>query len=131
MQIGYCSRRLCSLRLSASSNRLPKPCSLSGIPTVVLTAIGIALPIERRPPSQASQPSLVVAARSSSWVNLTVYWSNWCRPDPGPLRVSVTLAGNEGTLSAPFDGPPDYNYVPPCLALGQPSTVVVLGYSET
>jgi hypothetical protein len=57
---------------------------------------------------------------------LQVYWGNWCGPPPGHLRLQISLANGRGTLTIPFDGPPDGHYVPVCLARGRPSTLAVI-----
>lgn len=50
---------------------------------------------------------------------------------PGPLRIRIQLPGSSGVLTAPFDGPPDYDYVPVCLSSGLPSTIAVISaYSQ-
>ncbi len=42
-------------------------------------------------------------------------WLSWCGPRPGPLRISITLQHARQPIDGPFDGPPDYNFVPGCL----------------
>jgi hypothetical protein len=49
---------------------------------------------------------------------------------PGPLTVRVTLPASGGTVSGPFDGPPDYDFVPQCLDQHQRSTISVIGAYE-
>jgi hypothetical protein len=44
---------------------------------------------------------------------------------PGPLSVRVTLPAG-GEVTGPFNGPPDYNFVPDCLSPGHASTVEVI-----
>lgn len=54
-----------------------------------------------------------------------MYWANWCGRPPGPVWIRVTLPTG-GVVTGPFNGPPDYNFVPPCVQHGQPSTVAVI-----
>jgi hypothetical protein len=56
-----------------------------------------------------------------------VYWSDWCQANPGALDIAITLAG--GTVTGPFNGPPDYNYVPDCTnPIGSSTLQVVQPY---
>jgi hypothetical protein len=101
-------------------------CSLSGAPAAVslVRADGTQLPVKLLP-STASAGSLVVVLRpgaeQAAW--LIVYGANWCAAAPGPLRIRITLGDARGTLDAPFDGPPDYDYVPRCDQPARPSTL--------
>jgi hypothetical protein len=66
----------------------------------------------------------VLPASQPNAADLGVFWANWCGPAPGPLSVRVTLAAG-GVVTGPFDGPPDYDYVPLCTGPGAPSTISV------
>ena len=95
-------------------DQAPSALSLVGAP-------GTALDMTYQPgPARRARP-----LRPGAEADVQLSWANWCRGDPGPLRVRLTLAAG-GTLEAPFDGPPDY--VPGCTAPGQPSTVLFLGW---
>lgn len=104
------------------------PCRLAGVPAVkVLTAHGTVLPVQQRavPAPQGTPRGVVLTPRQgAAWLGLS--WANWCGGAPGPLRISVALAGHEGTVTGGFDGPPDYNFVPGCVQPGQPSTIEVV-----
>lgn len=69
-----------------------------------------------------------LSLRPGAVADADLNWANWCHGDPGPLRVRLTLPGGVGTVESPFDGPPDYAYVPGCTASGRPSTVTFLGW---
>lgn len=100
-------------------------CTLSGNPTVALIASdGSQLNVQAAPPTNAASPPVLLQSTGSA--TLIVYWSNWCGSRPGPLQIRITLAGNEGTLTGPFDGPPNYDFVPACRDNTQPSTLSVV-----
>lgn len=109
----------------AFTNVGPAPCSLSGPPVAValLRADGKVLPLQLKAPIALVGPNVVLepGVARSAW--LVVYWTNWCGPAPGPLRIRVVLPGGSGTVIAPFDGPPDGSYVARCDLPGQPSTL--------
>ncbi len=52
-----------------------------------------------------------------------IYWANWCQANPGALDIAIHLAA--GTVTGPFDGPPDYNYTPDCTNPAGSSTLQV------
>jgi uncharacterized protein YceK len=49
----------------------------------------------------------------------------WCSKSPRPLQIRLTLPTG-GSVTGPFDGPPDYDLVPPCLVPGQPSKLGII-----
>ncbi|MGH3443753.1 MAG: DUF4232 domain-containing protein [Nocardioidaceae bacterium] len=108
------------------TNTSPAACFLTGLPRVsILRADGTALPIRQQTPApHLNLRAVALAARGGTAV-LTLYWSNWCHDRPGPLTIAVTLPGSAGTVRGPFNGPPDYDYVPGCLAKGKASTLEV------
>lgn len=109
------------------TNTSSTACTLAGLPRVsILRAEGTALPIrhESTGPPPELQPVTLTAHGGTAW--LTVYWSNWCHDSPGPLKIAVILPDAAGTVRGPFNGPPDYDLVPACLAPGKWSTVQVI-----
>lgn len=101
-----------------------QPCQLTGNPDVELlsTKDNAPLAVVAVPASTAGKPVVLQPSASAS---LAVYWSNWCHGPPGPLRVQLTLApGN--IITGPFDGPPDYDFVPDCINPRAPSTIQVV-----
>jgi uncharacterized protein DUF4232 len=102
-------------------------CVLRGVPRVtIIRTDGRTLHVTERP--QQPGPSLrqvTLAPGRRDAAELVIYWFNWCGRPPGPLSVRVRLPGG-GVVTGPFDGPPDYDYVPICLSRGQPSTISVL-----
>jgi len=109
------------------TNLGPRPCILRGIPRIaLLRADGSPLAVHRARAPQPFSHTVVLAPGKPRAAWLEVYWSNWCGPPPGPLRLRISLAHGRGTLISTFDGPPDGHYVPVCLAHGQPSTLAVI-----
>lgn len=101
------------------------PCTLSGPPAalVLLRTDGSQLPVVFEPSVQPTAQLVVLRPGSAQAAWLIVYWTNWCGAAPGPLRLRISLGDGLGILVAPFDGPPDYDYVPRCDQPGQPSTL--------
>ena len=106
------------------TNLAATPCIL-GAPHFLnfVSADRKTLNVQLRPAPTPLQPATIPSGKAAL---LSLAWSNWCHPNPGPLTVSITEPG-VGEISGPFDGPPNYNYVPPCLASNQPSTVQFVG----
>lgn len=103
------------------------PCLMPGHPTVALIDHrGHSLRITAATSTSKLPP---ITLRPSVSTDLVIIWSNWCAKAPGDLQVKLTLPG--GAVAGPFDGPPNYNYVPPCLSPSQPSTLAISGYSST
>lgn len=105
-------------------------CLLSGVPTSVEllqtdgTVLNVNYVLITTPPAPQS-----ISLSPGGTVDLSVSWSNWCGPNPGPLTVRITLPEGTGTISSPFNGPPDYNYLPGCIFPSSPSTLDFLGYT--
>lgn len=103
-------------------------CVLCGLPAVAIaTSAGKLLPVTLTRTAGVSEQQVVLAPGRSDAADLVVFWSNWCGRAPGPLTVRVTLPAGSGTVTGPFDGPPDYDFVPQCLDAHQRSTVSVIG----
>jgi hypothetical protein len=102
-----------------------RPCALRGLPRVALVKTGgKSLPVRQaRAPDLSFRPIVLPPGRPDP-ADLVVSWVNWCGPPPGLLSVRITLPSG-GVVTGPFNGPPDYDFVPPCLAPGQPSTISV------
>jgi hypothetical protein len=100
---------------------------LQGIPKVrIMRATGAPLAVRLLRPASPALPPTVLLPGQPHAALLVVSWSNWCGPPPGPLRLRITLPAGAGTTTSPFDGPPDYNYVPACLGPRRPSTIAVI-----
>ena len=97
---------------------------------MVITAAGVTLGINYLPPPDTAITQATVEPGSVAHIDLILYWSNWCKADPGPLTASITLPHAGGMMTVPFNGPPDYNYIPRCDDTAQPSAVQVLGYTR-
>ncbi len=103
-----------------------RPCVLRGLPAVtIIGAAGTPLPVRSRPATVPRLKTVVLPPGKLDAADLVVIWANWCGHRPGPLTVKVTLPAG-GVVTGPFDGPPDYDYVPRCVNPGQPSTLSVL-----
>jgi Protein of unknown function (DUF4232) len=110
------------------TNAGARPCMLRGMPAVsILRASGTPLPVRQvpGPTGGVTIGPATLPARGRGAAELVVSWANWCGPRPGPLLVRIAIPG-VGLVTGPFDGPPDYDYVPPCLAPGQPSEISVI-----
>jgi hypothetical protein len=103
-----------------------RPCVLRGLPRVAILADGRLLAVRLvRAPNLSLSPVVLPSGRLDA-ADLVVYWANWCGRRQGPLSVRVTLPAG-GVVTGPFNGPPDYNFVPDCIQRGHPSTVSVIG----
>jgi hypothetical protein len=98
-------------------------CVLSGDPSLgLMTSGGSPLGVTQGPATRSPDAPLTVAPGSAAI--LIVNWSNWCSASPGPLQISIGLAGG-GSVVGPFDGPPGSDFVPPCIDEGGSSSLVV------
>jgi Domain of unknown function (DUF4232) len=101
-------------------------CLLHGVPAVrIVNSVGAALATRPLRPARGAGHPLVLPAGGQGAELATTHWSNWCGSRPGPLDLRLRLPGS-GVLAVPFDGPPDYAYVPACVRRGKPSTVQVV-----
>lgn len=99
-----------------------RACTLEGPPTVEILKAN-AGPLAIRPLTSTLPTGTVVLGPGQS-ASAAVYWSNWCHANPGPLDIAIRLAS--GTVTGPFNGPPDYNQVPGCTSPTGPSTLQVI-----
>jgi hypothetical protein len=81
-------------------------------PITLFQRDGVRLDVHEQVPN-TSTPSMVLPAKGST--TLVLGWSNWCHANPGPLTISIPLAGDNGAVAGPFNGPPNYNAVPGCI----------------
>lgn len=104
------------------TNTTQRTCTLEGPPTVEILKAG-GVPLVIRPLNDTLPTGVVVLGRGRS-ASTAVYWSNWCQANPGPLDIAIRLA--DGTVTGPFNGPPDYNYLPDCINPTGSSTLQVV-----
>ncbi len=104
-----------------------RPCVLGGLPqAAIVQADGKPLPVRLVRAPNLSLSLAVLAPGTLNAADLVVFWANWCGRPPGPLSVRITLPAAGGVVTGPFNGPPDYNFVPECFSRGQPSTISVI-----
>jgi hypothetical protein len=102
------------------------PCTLSGPPTVtILRSDGSALPVQSKTASNVALAAVVLPPDVSNAAWLTLSWTNWCGPAPGSLALQIVLPADAGTLTASFNGPPDYDYLPACQSATEASVVEI------
>jgi hypothetical protein len=107
-------------------------CVLRGLPAVAIaTSAGNLLPVTLTRTAGVTAQQVLLAPGRADAAELVVFWSNWCGRAPGPLTVRVPLPAGSGTVTGSFDGPPDYDFVPPCLNAHQRSTVSVVAAYQT
>ena len=108
------------------TNAGSRPCVLRGLPRVaIVQAGGVSLPVRLVPAQDLSLRSVVLPPGALDAADLVVFWANWCGRLPGPLSVRVTLPAGGGQITGPFNGPPDYNFVPQCTDSGQASSISI------
>jgi hypothetical protein len=95
--------------------------------TAALDVRGGALPLERvdAGPGRDMRPRVLPSNGSA---DVTVYWLNWCKPDPGPITGSLTIPGLAATAPIRFNGP-DPTSLPRCDAPTSPSGIMFLGFT--
>jgi hypothetical protein len=103
------------------------PCTLSGDPESIelLRVDGSRLPITAQPPDATPGSPATLPPGTRDAANLAFNWANWCGAAPGPMRVRITLPGG-GTVTGPFDGPPEYDFIPRCDNSSEPSFMELL-----
>jgi hypothetical protein len=90
-----------------------------------LTAKGAPLALTPTGPQPDPVPPATLAPGVRDAASVAYNWSNWCGKAPGPLRVRVELPEG-GSVTGPFDGPPEGTFVPRCDQPGQPSALIPL-----
>jgi hypothetical protein len=104
------------------TNRGTAPCVLAGYPSIELVdRHGRALRLTGDPPlgkSKADPPPVLL--RSTSRAHVEFWWLNWCRQDPGPIGVRVTLPRG-GVLAPNVDPNTPRQLTPRCDTPGSPS----------
>ncbi|HUC26826.1 MAG TPA: DUF4232 domain-containing protein [Streptosporangiaceae bacterium] len=107
------------------------PCTLRGYPQVALIWHGQRLPVRDIRPRNVMLRSAVLAPGKADAAQVMVQWQNWCGRRVRLLSARITIPGT-GTLTMPFNGPPDWYYTPRCVQPGQPSELLVMqAYAST
>jgi hypothetical protein len=101
-------------------------CALSGVPTVMIVrSDGSALAVQSGTAPNVALAAVVLPPDVPNAALLTLSWTNWCSAAPGPLVLKIALPAGAGTLTASFNGPPDYDYVPACQSAAEASLVEI------
>jgi len=103
-------------------------CVLNGLPRAIelLRKDGSVLDTKPAALSPSQLGPVFLKPHAANAADMIIFWANWCEAQPGPLRIRITLPGSGGTVTGPFNGPPDGTFVPECLQEGQPSTLQIL-----
>jgi len=106
----------------------PPDCLLNSAPTAIalVKADGTTLDVQYAP-GTVTKPEPVLSP--SGVVDLVLSWANWCGTNPGSLTIRISMPNGAGVVEGPFNGPPDYDYLPGCIQPGEPSTLKFTGYS--
>lgn len=102
-------------------------CELDKVPSITLISVN-GQPLNVHAAPLLNSPTLKVnrvQLRQDAAAEINVLWSNWCGAKPGQLMVRLRFAGGTASVQGPFNGPPDYNYVPVCTDAEVASTVSV------
>jgi len=101
-------------------------CTLTGTPAVtILRSDGSALPVQSRTASNVTLAAVVLPPDASSAAWLALSWTNWCGAAPGSLALQIVLPTGAGMLTASFNGPPDYDYLPACQSATEASVIEI------
>jgi hypothetical protein len=106
------------------TNTGSRPCTLHGYPRLALIWHGRRLHVRDIRPRDLVLKTAVLAPGKADAAQLMVSWSNWCGSRVGLLSVRIAISGT-GTVTMPFNGPPDWYYTPQCVQPGQPSQLRV------
>jgi hypothetical protein len=106
------------------TNTGSRPCTLHGYPRLALFWHGRRLPVRDIRLRGLVLKAVVLAPRRADAAQLMISWSNWCGRRLVLLSARITIPGT-GTLTIPFNGPPDWYYTPQCVQPGQPSQLRV------
>jgi hypothetical protein len=103
------------------TNIAASPCVIDAPTSVaLLTANRTPLAVKFKHATTSLRP-LTISPGEAAWLRLS--WTNWCRDNPGPLTIAIGGAAQGGPISGPFNGPPDYDFVPGCVTSKARSTV--------
>ena len=113
------------------TNTGSRPCTLRGYPRLALIWHGQRLRVRDIRPRNLVLHAVLLAPGKADAGQLMIEWGNWCGRRVRLLSARITIPGT-GTLTMPFNGPPDWFYTPQCVQPGQPSQLRVTGaYTST
>jgi len=101
------------------------PCMLRGYPRLALIWHGRRLSMRDMRPRNLVLRAVVLAPGKTDAAQVMVQWQNWCGRRVRLLSARITIPGT-GTVTMPFNGPPDWYYTPQCVQPGQPSELWVM-----
>lgn len=110
------------------TNQGAKTCMLAGpFALELVRSDGTVLPVRQwETPSTFLMIAVYLKPHGANSAHLAYYWANWCGPNPGPVRLGITLSEDGGNLTSSFNRLPGHNYVPACLHRNAPSTLQIL-----
>jgi hypothetical protein len=106
------------------TNTGSRPCTLRGYPQLALYSDGRRLRVHDIRPRNLVLQAVVLAPGKADAAQLVVDWGNWCGRRVQLLSALITIPGT-GTVTIPFNGPPNYDYTPQCVQPGRPSQLLV------
>ena len=107
------------------TNTGARPCTLRGYPRLALIWHSRRLRVRDGRSGDLVQQAAVLAPGKADAAQLVVQWGNWCGRRARQLSVRITIPGT-GTMTMPFNGPPDWDYTPQCVQPGAPSQLLVV-----
>jgi hypothetical protein len=107
------------------TNTGSRPCTLRGYPRLALIWHGRRLRVRDIRPRDLVLQAVMLAPGQAGAAQLVVQWGNWCGRRVRLLSIRITIPGT-GTVTIPFNGPPDYDYTPQCVQPGHPSQLLVM-----
>ncbi len=107
------------------TNTGSQPCTLRGYPRLALIWEGRRLHVRDIRPRNLVLHAVVLTPGKADAAQIMVDWSNWCGRRVRRLSARITIPGT-GTMTMPFNGPPNWDYTPQCVAPGRPSQLRVV-----
>jgi len=106
------------------TNTGQRRCTLRGYPHVTLIWHRRALPVRDIRPRDLVVRAVVLAPGKRDAGQLMLSWVNWCGHGVHKLSVRIAIPGT-GTVTIPFNGPPESDAIPGCIQQGKPSQLRV------
>ena len=107
------------------TNTGSRPCALRGYPRMALIWHGQRLRVRDIRLRNLVLQDVVLASGKPDAAQVVVQWGNWCGRRVRQLSARVAIPGT-GTVTMPFNGPPNGATTPRCVQPGQPSELLVM-----